>query len=599
MFRSQLFWRLYTGFVVVILASILIVGTFIGQQVANSSLEEIHHSLSVRSRLLAEIAASSLQPTAPRSIRATLQQTIQKLGTSTDSRFTVIDATGTVIADSQEDPKKMDNHAQRPEIVAARSSGWGGARRYSDTVGQLMVYRALRIMTQDTLNGFVRVSLPLTMIDSKLARLRSIVLIGAGFAALIALLLGFYFSRQFSNRIRHITEVAEAISLGDYNRRIHFAERDEIGKLADAFNRMALNSAQRMSEMKAEHNRLEKIFSGMVEGVIHVDQEQNIVYINQAASRLLGISMTLCIKRPIWEKVAVGEIIQTLEKAFKDQGGVKTRMRSQIHNDNMVIDIYAAAIHNDDGTPNGAVIVLHDISELDRLLQVRRDFVANASHELKTPITAIRGLTETILDDPEMAPETQRMFTQKINAQSLRLSSLVTDLITLSRLESDHDSTDRQLVNLSEVIQHSVSAGMAICQEKQLILKTDIASTAINVDGETQMISQLIDNLLNNAIKYTASGGSIEVMLTTEGTNAKISVQDTGIGISPEYQQRIFERFYRVDKARSRDMGGTGLGLSIVKNIVEQLGGDISLESRPNLGSTFLVTLPLANSRSA
>ncbi|PID41804.1 MAG: hypothetical protein CSA52_01060 [Gammaproteobacteria bacterium] len=595
MLRSQLFRHIYTGFVGVILVCTLIVGLSISRQITDNSMDEIQETLAARSELLAEISFSALLPQASRSTLIDLQQSITKLAASTHSRFTVIRADGTVIADSREDPEKMDNHAERPEIVEARLSGSGSARRYSDTAQQPMLYRALSVRNHTTLTGFVRVSFPLTMIDSKLAKLRSIVLLGAGLAALVALLLSFAFSKRFSNRIRQMTEAAESISMGDYDKRIHFTERDEIGQLADAFNRMASSSASRIKEMAAERHRLEKIFSGMVEGVIHVDQEQTIVYLNQAAADLLGISMTLCINRPIWEKVAVREILQALEKACDNSNGVKTRMCNKIHNDNTVIDIYAAAIRNDDGTPNGAVIVLHDISEIHRLLQVRRDFVANASHELKTPITAILGLTETILDDEEMDPGTRHVFMQKINAQSLRLSSLVSDLISLSRLESVHDPATHQTANLSEVILQSAAAGMAICLEKQLTLKTDIPSATINVEGEVQMISQLIDNLLTNAIKYTSSGGTIEITLDREETNAKVTVKDTGIGIGPEHQQRVFERFYRVDKARSRDVGGTGLGLSIVKNIVEQLGGTIYLESQPDIGSSFFVTLPLAD----
>jgi two-component system phosphate regulon sensor histidine kinase PhoR len=331
----------------------------------------------------------------------------------------------------------------------------------------------------------------------------------------------------------------------------------------------------------------------MVEGVIDVDQHQKIVHINQVAADLLELSIDDCLDQPIWEQVRMTEIIAALEQTLNKSDIVKAQMRRPTEGDDQVVNIYAAALHNEGEELIGAVIVLHDISELDHLERIKRDFVANASHELKTPITAIRGLTETILDDSKMPEETKHDFIKKVYAQSLRLSSLVTDLMTISRMESDHQEKNFDSFDLVEVAKRSVAASEEITKEKQLDLKLELPAIAMNIKGDYQAISQLVDNLLDNAIKYTDMAGTILISIRSENRDVVLTVKDSGIGISPQLQQRIFERFYRVDKARSRELGGTGLGLSIVKNIAEQHGGSVSVESQPGLGSTFCVTLPL------
>jgi two-component system phosphate regulon sensor histidine kinase PhoR len=593
MFHSRLLWRLYSGYAAIIVISVLVVGILLSRQLEENTLKEIQDSLSVRSALLTEIARDSLLTASTANSNSSFQSALTKLGNSTASRLTVIAADGHVIADSQEQPQAMDNHLQRPEIIDAMANGTGVASRYSQTLQQMMMYRAVAVSEDQQLTGFVRVSVPLTTVDSRLAQLRSIILLSAGIVAIAALLLGLYFVRRFTDPLQRMTEAAEAISQGDYDRRIDLSQKDEVGTLAAAFNRMAKTSAERMDEIILERNRLSSIFAGMVEGVIDVDQHQKIVHINQVAADLLELSIDDCLDQPIWEQVRVTEIIAALEQTLNKSDIVKAQMRRPTEGDDQVVNIYAAALHNEGEELIGAVIVLHDISELDHLERIKRDFVANASHELKTPITAIRGLTETILDDSKMPEETKHDFIKKVYVQSLRLSSLVTDLMTISRMESDHQEKNFDSFDLVEVAKRSVAASEEITKEKQLDLKLELPAIAMNIKGDYQAISQLVDNLLDNAIKYTDMAGTILISIRSENRDVVLTVKDSGIGISPQLQQRIFERFYRVDKARSRELGGTGLGLSIVKNIAEQHGGSVSVESQPGLGSTFCVTLPL------
>lgn len=591
MFRSKLLWQVYAGYVTIVIISTLIVGILNSRQISEEGMRDINQSLSAHTELLAEIAKLSLQPNNPDF--KSLQQTLKQLGKNTRSRLTIIANDGMVLADSREHPEKMDNHSQRPEIIDARTQGSSTTSRYSQTLKQKMIYRALRIEQDQKPLGFVRVSLPLNRIDHRLAQSRLAVLFGAGISGIAALLIGFYFARRFTDPLIKMTENAEAIAQGDYHRRITIKQQNEIGSLAKAFNSMARNSSQRMEEITADRNRYATIFAGMVEGVISIDEHQKIIHINRTAAELLELSATQCINKSIWEELRITEISQALEQAMAKKNVVKIQMRRSTEHLDQVVDIHIAVLCDNADHSIGAVIVLNDISELDHLMRIRQDFVANASHELKSPITVIRGLTETILDDDEMDPATQHRFIEKIHNQSHRLSSLVSDLLTISRLESNQDEQHFQPINYLNIIKKSIKAIEVSCQEKELSVTINLPEQNIHLLGDEQGISQLVDNLLDNAVKYTPLGGSLLIQLEVHELTSTLRIQDSGVGISPQYQHRIFERFYRVDKARSRELGGTGLGLSIVKNIAEQHGGSVSVTSQPGQGAIFTVELPL------
>jgi len=593
MFRSKLLWRLYSGYVAIFAITSIIIGTLVSRQVSENSLQEIEASLSARTELLAEIAKPYLANPASEQTANALQNTLKRLDQNTHSRLTIITSNGTVLADSRELAQAMDNHLGRPEILDVQIHNTATVMRYSQTLQQSMMYVALRVVDDDGQTiGFVRVSQALSTIDAKLARLRANILLAASTAAFVALLLGLYFARRFTAPLTKITRLAQSISRGEYTRRITVLENNEIGTLADAINRMASTSARRLSEITADRNRLAEIFAGMVEGVIGVDQKLNIIHINQGAARLLGLSMTASIQKPIWQEVRVQEITSALEQAMESQSVVRSQMRRLTNKEELVVDIYAAALHNDEGAANGAVIVLHDISEVDNLERIRRDFVANASHELKTPITAIRGLTETILDDTDMDPATRQRFTEKIRVQSVRLSALVSDLMTLSRLDSGGNEDSLHRYDLAGIIRQSAASARPACLEKGLELSLTLPDKGFWMLCDQPAISQMMDNLLDNALHYTQAGGKIDLQLINQNEQASITISDTGIGIGPQYQSRIFERFYRVDKARSRGLGGTGLGLSIVKNIIDQHGGHIQVKSQLGKGTTFIIVLP-------
>ncbi|MFT7686271.1 MAG: two-component system phosphate regulon sensor histidine kinase PhoR [Candidatus Azotimanducaceae bacterium] len=600
MLKSQILWRLYAGYVAIILVTTLIVSLLINNQMAKNGLEEINHNLEARTEYLSQIALPTLRSLTKQDEYSAvnsqnLQEIVRILGKKTNSRLTIIAADGFVIADSQEQPSKMDNHKSRPEIVLAGRTGAGTSSRFSNTLKVEMIYRAQSLKDDDKLLGYVRVSLTSIAIEKKLRQLQRIVIFSGVLASLTALAFGFYIARSFTQPLIKLTEVAEAISRGEYDKRIYLKQTDEIGQLASAFNRMAEASAHRMEEIISDRNILAMILTGMVEGVIGVDEKQNIIHINNAAAKMLGLSMTSSLNQPIWEQVRIQEINMALEQALERNGVVETQMRRPAEGEDLVVNIYVAVLLDNQQHLNGAVIVLHDISKLDLLGRIRRDFVANASHELKTPITAIKGLAETIIDDESMPSETLRSFIKKINVQSNRLANLISDLLSLSRLESDPEVDNFQLVNFSDLVERSIEGALINCSEKHLeLVRENFPKERLQTRGDVQALSQLVDNLMDNAVKYTSNGGTITISLKRVDKFLNLQVSDTGIGISKLEQSRIFERFYRVDKARSRELGGTGLGLAIVKNISHQHGGSVTVKSQIGVGSVFTVHLPIS-----
>jgi len=321
--------------------------------------------------------------------------------------------------------------------------------------------------------------------------------------------------------------------------------------------------------------------------------DQNILHINEAAVRMLSVNEKRSTGKPLWQEIRNQEIVDALDEAIKTFSVIKAQTRLDHESGQRVVDIYAASLSDDQGEPIGAVLVLHDITELKNLERVRTDFVANASHELKTPITAIRGLTETIIGDDGVDKETMVHFIERVHAQSLRLSQLVGDLMTISRLESSYSSEDFTKINFADLVRQAVKAAQSTAEHKGHTLVSDLPSKEMELYGDRQNLSQLVDNLIDNAMKYTTDPGTIAITLKVVNQMAVLEVKDSGIGISPQYQKRVFERFYRVDKARSQSLGGTGLGLSIVKNIVEKHGGSVSVKSQLGSGSTFTVQLPM------
>lgn len=589
MIRSRFSWKLTAGLLLPVFLSTAIVGGIAIRTIEQDSTEEVRKSLAAQAALLRIVAADRLdQPH-----RTVLQQEVRSLGKEVGTRLTLIDARGLVLADSQQDPSRMDNHGSRPEILSARSHGSGIATRHSRRLGVSVTYLALPIRDNGRLLGYARASRPLSDINQRVNHLRSVVALGAALAILAALGLGLAFTRNFVKPVHAMTAAAEGMARGDYNHRLPATRADELGGLARALNRTAENSQNRMETIITDRNKLLSLLKGMVEGVVAVDREERVLQMNSAAGTILGASPEDSVSKPIWEVTRVRQVCDILSRTLRSKRDVRDELRLATRSQDQVVEMLASPLLDGEGELAGAVVVLQDVSNLHRLQTVRRDFVANASHELKTPIAAIRALVETLIEDRSMASADRERFLDKIRNQSIRLSSLVSDLLTLSRLESSPDGPELRPIDLRHPFRAAVQALSSTGEERGVTVHAELPPDPVRVLGDAEALGQLTTNLLDNALKYTGRGGQVWARLKTENGRALIEVQDTGMGIAPQDQARVFERFYRVDKARSRELGGTGLGLSIVKHVAANHRGDVLVESTPGIGSTFRASFPV------
>ena len=592
LFHSRLLWKIYSIFVVIILLSAIIVGGLIGQMIKRKTLTEVQETLTVRATLLSELAAHHLET----KNYPLLQAKIKELGQKTATRLTVIGLDGVVAADSDKDPATMDNHSSRPEVTQARLYAFGITTRFSDTLKTEMMYFAQPVRSGQLRLGYARTSLPLTVIDQRIRESRKAIIFGIGIVALLTLFFGFFIAQHFIKPLVNMTRMAEAMAAGDFSRRLTLKRKDEIGRLAKTFNHMAEKSQQRIATINLDRNKLNAILSGMTEGVIAVDRNENIIHINAAAASLLGTDTVKSLGKPLWEITRTQDLCRILSDAGVSAEEIKRSMKISYGVRERIIEMHAVPLKDSAEKTVGAMVVLLDVSELRHLETVRRDFVTNASHELKTPITAIRTLVETLIDDFEgMDKTTQLSFLKKISNQSLRMTAIIVDLMALSRfeLQDDNNRQAKILVDLGRAIDNSYQGIIQSAEEKNIRVEISRPQHAIEILSDEESLHQAVTNLLDNAIKYTPVGGHVWIRLKESDNEAIIEVEDTGIGIEPDDKERIFERFYRVDKARSRELGGTGLGLAIVRHIVMTHNGRIEVDSLPGSGSTFRIYLPL------
>ncbi len=586
--------KLYAGYAVLVVITALLIGVLVSGRIEQDSLEDVASELRAQAHLLAAIAEPTLDRHADRAI---LQDRVGQLGRELGTRFTVIGPDGLVLADSDEEPARMDDHGERPEVLGARTGGEATAVRWSSTLERRLMYVAVVVPGAGPdgagePRGYVRTALPLTVIDERLAFIRASVFAGAVLGVAVALVLGWFLARRFSRPLTEMTEAAVAMAAGDYDRTVTVKGHDEVARLGEAFREMATQLRDRMNTITRHRNRLLAILGSMVEGVVAIDREERVVHLNAVAAQILRAVPGESVGRRIWEVTRVREVCDVLAEALRETRDVQREARLAASPRDLVVQLRAAPLRDGRGEVVGAVVVIHDDTERHQLDAMRRDFVANVSHEIKTPLTVIRGAVETLLDDPDAPPEVTKRFLEKSVAQCERLSSLLTDLLALSRIESEEGAVERVAVDLRKPVRECVSRLSTEGEKSGITVEVDVPELPVVVSGDEEALRQLTDNLVLNAIKYTSEGGRVWVRVRTEGSEAILEVEDTGIGIEPRHQERIFERFYRVDKARSRAVGGTGLGLAIVKHIAIALDGRATVESVPGKGSTFRVSLP-------
>jgi two-component system phosphate regulon sensor histidine kinase PhoR len=584
--HSPIFLRLYAGFAIVILFSILIVGLMVQRQIEQASLRDISSNLSSQAFILQQSFANIDNQT-----QGQIQQTVEQIGRRIDTRITLLTKAGVVIADSEFSPEEMDNHRYRPEIIAANKSTIGQSQRYSRTLQKPMLYVAVSAMASNSNLGYIRTALSTERIDEEINYLRRVIITAASLTGLIALFIGYWLAMSFARPLRQMTLIAKNYAHGRYQLRIPSHRRDEIGDLARSLNQMADISAQRFDIIKTERDQLSTILKSMNEGVITVTSEGLITHVNAAACRMLRTSGERCLGQALKDIDGSNNLDQAFVQCHKQQTSVERTIQ---------LDGYTFARHYrlhvtllKHSYKADAILVLQDITDVQRIDKMRADFVANASHELKTPITAIRGFAETLIEDETIEHGMRQRFIRKIHGQSIRLSDLVSDLLALSRLESNDTAFNTQ-VDLQQIVQRVCANLQAVAQSHKIVLELEVIDGPMMLLGDDNALGQMATNLIDNAIKYTTEMGTVTVTIKAEEGMAVLTVKDNGLGIDETDQERIFERFYRVDKARSQSLGGTGLGLAIVKHIVQNHKGRLQLKSKLNHGSTFTVKIPLS-----
>jgi len=500
-----------------------------------------------------------------------------RLGEVTGHRVTLIDSTGRVIGDSEFDRPELDhleNHSHRPEVMAARAGNVGSSRRLSASAGDEELYVAVRAPL-----GVARVSLTTKSLDAIVSAAQRDVAM-AGLAALVvAMLLAWFFARAVSRPVAELSEVTHALAAGDFSRRPSRSAPGEVGDLAIAVSQLAEQLSARLDALRAEETLLRELTESLNEGIFAVDARQQVVRINETARGLLGLRASL----------PFGGDQLPRDRAFRD--AIADALSGETVHDLEVT--LGGRIFNVTVRPleaGGAVIALLDLTRLRRLETVRRDFVANVSHELKTPLTVIRGFAETLADD-DPPTDVRRQFAQGIVGHTRRMQRLVDDLLDLSRIESGGWVPVPESVDFAATLADLVSASRATADRKGIRLDVTVAPDAMSLCADPTALRQVVGNLVENAVRHTSTG-SVTLFAAREKGGVSVGVRDTGCGIASEHLPRIFERFYRVDPARSREQGGTGLGLSIVKHLVDAHGGHVRAESMLNQGTTVSAWFP-------
>jgi len=581
-FRS-IRWRIGIVFAVLIIACISGLGAYLSHLTRDDHLDTLRAQLADQVLLIGDISAPYFAGNQTESLDALAQ----RLGEQIGARITIIDKDGVVLADSEEDPATLDNHSNRPEVIEAFSKGTGSSIRYSATLGYNMMYVAVPITSNGGVAGVARVALPLTQIDKSLQHINRVIIIGAVIAAVIAILLAFQILRITTEPVKKLTQLSKKMAQGELDQEIQITSRDEVGELARAFNQMAARLKEMVALITNERDRMATILSNIDDAILMVDGDSKITTMNRAAENIFQISEKKALGHTFIEIVRdheLNELLQHCRSTGKQQtGAVEIKLKKQ----------FLAAIATPLPGDGGCLVHIQDLTELRRLEMIRQDFISNISHELRTPIASVKALAETLNEGAIEDPSVAKDFLSRINVEVDKLAQMVQELGELSRIESGEAPLNKRRINMADVIGHAVDRLRAQADRAELKLDIDIPPTLPEVMSDEARVEQVLVNIIHNAIKFTPSGGKINISAKARDNDILVSVSDTGVGIPADDLPRIFERFYKADKSRSG--GGTGLGLAIAKHIVEAHGGRIWAESVEGRGSTFNFTLPLAH----
>ncbi|MDD3087444.1 MAG: ATP-binding protein [Candidatus Omnitrophica bacterium] len=581
--------KLIISYSIIAVLSFGILGLLLYRNTKANSLRELKLSLVNQARLV-EFQLKPAIVGQPDTL--ILEKLAQDLSSRINLRLTVVEASGKVLFDSEKttlDTEKMDNHAGRAEVSLALDGAVGEEIRFSDTLKIDMLYVAVPVKVKDNIAAVVRLAMPLTSIETMLYTIRRDIVLTVIMVLVLTFVLGIVFTSSIVKPLNKIINVSKKFSAGDFSHRVYYEANDEIGELARTLNKMAKDIEDKIASVSSQSQQLTAIFNSMIEGVIVTDKSGVIVSINQAVEDIFKVSRQEAEGKLFLEAVRNNEIYEVIQNIL-GKGRFFSKEITLHLPVQRVFEVNATPIFKD-ASVNGALVVIHDITEIRRLETVRRDFVANVSHELKTPLTSIKGFIETLLEGALEDKENNRNFLKIIQSHADRLDALVNDLLSLSHLESKEIRVDKTDFYLNAQVEEVLRGFKSQLKAKGIEVEYAVLKN-LKVSADKDRIHQVLVNLIDNAIKFNKEKGSIKLYAESVNGNLKVIVEDSGMGIPCKDIPRIFERFYRVDKARSRQLGGTGLGLSIVKHIIELHNGAVGVESTEGLGSKFWFTLP-------
>jgi len=589
--KKRLLWQLYPSYLLITIISLITVTWYASESLRHFFLEQTASDLKVRARFFEKQVLEHLDPLDEKAVDLLCKE----IGKSAETRITVILPSGKVVGDSEKNPAIMDNHVDRPEFIEALTGPSGTSTRYSRTLEKDMMYVGIPIKKKNRILAVVRTSIPANDIDLVLKSMKIKIAFGCLVVAVFAAILSLFVSRRITRPIEQIKSWAESIARGEFHFRPPVAESVEIEALSDALNRMAVELREHIDTVMRQRNEIEAVLSSMVEGVIAVDMEERVISMNHAAAKMLGCDPAEARGRSIQEVVRNTVLQDFVKNALSSRKAVEEEIVLSSESDRF-LNGHGTLLCDAEGRQIGAVIVLNDMTRLMRLEKIRREFVANISHEIKTPITAIKGFVETLRDGAVENREDVERFLEIIGKHVDRLEAIIEDLLSLSRIEQEAGREEIVLDEgrLKDVLETAIQVCEAGAMAKKIEIELSCAEEIV-AKIDSQLLEQAVVNLIDNAIKYSSEGKTVWVEASQMGNETLISVRDQGCGIEKRHLPRLFERFYRADKARSRQMGGTGLGLAIVKHIAQAHGGHVTVESIPGKGSTFSIHLPMAS----
>jgi len=588
--EKRLLWQIYPSFLLIILISVVGVGWYGSQSIRKFYLNQVAEDFKSRAHLVEKQISTNLANQKFKEIDDFCKQII----TGSSTRITVILPNGEVIADSDEIPSRMKNHADRPEFQNALERSSGNSLRFSETLGRRMMYLAIPIKQDGKVLAVVRTSVPVTAIDEALKNIYKKLFLAGLIVAVCAAVISLAISKKISRPVEQMTEVAKHFASGELDLRLSIPNAVELADLAKALNEMARQLNARIDTITKERSQIQAILSSMIEGVLAVDSDEHIVSCNKSAAELLGIDANKSHGLSIEEAIRNPQLQQYIKNTIENKQPTETEC-FVLNGGGRFLQLYGSSLADDKGNNTGAVLVLHDITRTRQLEEVRRDFVANVSHELKTPVTSIKGFVETLLDGAMNNPQETQKFLRIIARHSDRLNAIIEDLLSLSRLEEDSEKRELtfERTSIMPALVSAIELSKVKADQKHITVEL-FCDKEITGEINAALIEQAALNLVDNAIKYSQDNSKVQVSAKKQENEVLITISDQGCGIEKEHLDRIFERFYVIDKSRSRKLGGTGLGLSIVKHIAQVHGGHIEVQSTVGKGSIFEIHLPLS-----